>query len=168
MSASARLASELLELLASRGETISTAESVTGGGLASAITDVAGSSKIFAGSLVTYSDLSKVHLLGIEPDLIAKFGVVSSEVAIAMAEGAKSRLGTTWSISTTGIAGPGSFAGVPAGRVWLAVVGPISRIEKLELGDLGREQVRDGAVIGALALITRILRERSASKGLES
>lgn len=168
MSASIRLASELLELLASRGETLATAESITGGGLASAITDVAGASKSFMGSLVTYSDIAKVSVAGIEPTLIETFGAVSPEVAIAMAEGAKSRLGTTWSISTTGIAGPGSFSGVPAGRVWLAVAGPIPRVEKLELGDLGRELVRDGAVIGAVALLTRILRESSTARAHES
>ncbi len=161
MSASGRLASQLIEVLASRSETLAIAESITGGGLSAAVTDVAGSSRVFMGSFVTYSESSKEILVGVSPELIEKFGVVSSEVAIAMAEGVRARLETTWSISTTGIAGPGPYGEVPAGRVWIAVAGPSSRVEKLELGDMGRERVRDGAVIGALALLTRILRELS-------
>lgn len=156
-----RLASDLVNNFATRGENLSAAESITGGGLAAAITSVAGSSQVFLGSIVSYSNSSKINLLGVDPALIEKFGVVSAEVARSMAEGARSRFNSTWAMATTGIAGPGPFEGVPAGRVWLAVAGPISSSEKLELGEIGREQVRNGAVIGALALLTRILRELS-------
>lgn len=163
MSATVRLAGELIEGLSRRGETLTCAESLTGGALAKSITDVAGASKVFLGSLVTYSNDSKVSLAGLDPIIIERHGAVSSEVAVAMAEGARKRIGSTWSIATTGIAGPGPYKGMPAGLVWIAVAGPYEAFEKLELGDLGRERVRDGAVIGALALITRILRELSSS-----
>jgi nicotinamide-nucleotide amidase len=165
MSASRRLANDLVESLISRGENLALAESVTGGELAAAITDIAGSSQIFMGSLVTYSNSSKVALLGLDVAIIERCGVVSDKVALAMAEGARTRLGTVWSVATTGIAGPGPYDGVPAGRVWVAVAGPVSRVEKLELGEIGREQVRNGAVIGALALLTRILREHAGGLG---
>jgi nicotinamide-nucleotide amidase len=144
----------LVESLISRGENLALAESVTGGELAAAITDIAGSSQIFMGSLVTYSNSSKVALLGLDAAMIERCGVVSYEVVLAMAEGARTRLGTVW-----------SYDGVPAGRVWVAVAGPVSRVEKLELGEIGREQVRNGAVIGALALLTRILREHAGGLG---
>lgn len=152
------IANELLSLLQSRGETLAVAESVTGGAISKAITDVPGSSLVFLGGLVTYATDSKVQLLGIPQATIEEHGVVSEEVAIAMARSVRSRTGSTWSIATTGVAGPGPHHGIPAGVVWIAIAGPQERSERLALGDLGRDQVRSGAVIGALALLSRILR----------
>lgn len=152
------IAQELLATLQSRGETLAVAESVTGGAISKAITDVPGSSAAFLGGLVTYATDSKVKLLGISQATIDDYGVVSEEVAIAMARSVRSQVGSTWSIATTGVAGPGPHHGIPAGVVWIAIAGPQERTERLALGDLGRDQVRGGAVISALALLSRILR----------
>ncbi len=153
------IAERLLSLLQEQNQTIALAESVTGGAVAKAITDVPGSSSVFLGGLVTYAPESKVTLLVIPRVLIESNGVVSREVALAMARSVRERLGASWGISTTGVAGPGPHHGVPAGEVWIAISVPTEVTEKLSLGDIGREAVRVGAVTGALALLSRILRD---------
>jgi len=150
-------AQRLLSLLHDSHQTLSVAESVTGGAIAKAITDVPGSSSVFLGGLITYATDSKVALLGIPRELIDRHGVVSEEVAIEMARSVRERLGSTWGVATTGVAGPGPHHGVPAGQVWIAISGPSEATERLSLGDIGRDHVRDGAVTGALALLGRIL-----------
>ena len=152
------IAENILQLLQDRKETLAVAESVTGGAVSKAITDIPGSSAVFLGGFVTYATTSKVELLGISPELIENHGVVSEEVAIAMARSVRTKVGATWSVATTGVAGPGPHHGIPAGVVWIAISGPEERTERLALGDLGRDEVRGGAVTGALALLSRILR----------
>jgi nicotinamide-nucleotide amidase len=147
----------LIEELSQRSETVAVAESITGGAIAAAITEIPGASKVFRGGMVVYATDSKSSLLGLPPELIASRGVVSREVAIAMADGVRSAFGATWGIATTGVAGPGSHDGVVAGDVWIAVSGPVSEAEHLALGDIGRLEVRGGAVTSALALMSRIL-----------
>jgi len=107
-------------LLSERHLTLSTAESCTGGLIASAITDIAGSSSYFLGGAVTYSNQSKQTLLGLTSDPLIQFGAVSAPVALAMAQGARRLFGTDLSVSSTGIAGPGG--GTPAKPVGLAYV----------------------------------------------
>lgn len=108
--------------LASRGETVSTAESCTGGLLASRITDISGSSAYFLGGAVAYSGDAKLFLVGVDPKLIEEHGEVSEEVARDMASGVRRRFNTTWGIGITGIAGPtGGTAKKPVGTVHLAV-----------------------------------------------
>ena len=150
-------AQRLLSHLHHSSQTLAVAESVTGGAIAKAITDVPGSSSVFLGGLITYATDSKVALLGIPRELIDRHGVVSEEVAIEMARSVRERLGSTWGVATTGVAGPGPHHGVPAGQVWIAISGPSEATERLSLGDIGRDHVRDGAVTGALALLGRIL-----------
>ena len=150
-------AQRLLSHLHDSHQTLAVAESVTGGAIAKAITDVPGSSSVFLGGLITYATDSKVALLGIPRELIDRHGVVSEEVAIEMARSVRERLGSTWGVATTGVAGPGPHHGVPAGQVWIAISGPSEATERLSLGDIGRDHVRDGAVTGALALLGRIL-----------
>lgn len=112
-------------ILAERGETVATAESCTGGLLASRITDVAGSSAYFMGGAVCYTGASKMALAGVDPALIAAHGEVSEEVANALARGARERFGTTYGIGVTGIAGPGGGTEAkPVGTVHIAVAGP--------------------------------------------
>lgn len=158
MSAEIRLAEEILSSLTHRGETLALAESLTGGAISSVITSIPGASHVLLGCLVTYSPRSKIDLLGIDRDLLETHGLVSREVAETMALAARTKLGATWGVSTTGVAGPGAHQGIPAGKVWLAVSGPQSGSDLLELGDLGREIVRNATVTAALALLSRILR----------
>ena len=152
------IAAEIVEILTSRGETLSIAESLTGGALSSAIVDIPGASHVLRGAVVAYATEIKIRELAVLGALIDSDGVVSESVAFAMAEGVRSRMGTTWAISTTGVAGPGAHDGTPAGTVWIAIIGPkVRETVKLALeGD--RYAVRRGAVESALGVFARILR----------
>jgi nicotinamide-nucleotide amidase len=151
------LSTTIVESLKSKGETLSIAESLTGGALTSEIVSVPGASHILKGSIVAYSVEIKVHELSVSQEIIDKVGVVSEEVALAMADGVKARMNSTWSIASTGVAGPGPHHGIPAGTVWLAIVGPDTR-ETVKLALEGdRERVRRGAVESALGVFARIL-----------
>jgi len=151
------LSTTIVESLKSTGESLSIAESLTGGALTSEIVSVPGASHILKGSIVAYSVEIKVHELSVSQDIIDKVGVVSEEVALAMADGVKARMNSTWSIASTGVAGPGPHHGIPAGTVWLAIVGPDTR-ETVKLALEGdRERVRRGAVESALGVFARIL-----------
>lgn len=109
-------------MLTERGETVATAESCTGGLLASRITDVPGSSAYFMGGAVCYTAAAKIDLAGVDASLIAEHGEVSEPVAIALARGARKRFGTTYGIGVTGIAGPGGGTEAkPVGTVHIAV-----------------------------------------------
>ena len=151
-------AEEIVSILTDRKETLSIAESLTGGALTSAIVDVAGASHILKGSIIAYSIDIKVRELSVPQETIDRSGVVSEVVALKMAEGIRSRMATTWSMSSTGVAGPGPHHGIPAGTVWLAFVGPASK-ETVKLAlDGDRSTVRRGAVESALGAFARILR----------
>jgi nicotinamide-nucleotide amidase len=111
-------------ILTERGETVATAESCTGGLLASRITDVPGSSAYFMGGAVCYTAAAKTDLAGVDPAITAEHGEVSEPVAIALARGARKRFGTTYGIGVTGIAGPGGGTDAkPVGTVHIAVAG---------------------------------------------
>jgi PncC family amidohydrolase len=104
------------------GLTVATAESCTGGLVASSITDVSGSSSYFRGALVTYSNQAKTSLLGVSEDLLAAHGAVSAQVARAMAAEARIRLSADLAVSVTGVAGPGGgSAAKPVGLTYVAV-----------------------------------------------
>ena len=148
---------DVLEILTQRGETICVAESLTGGGLAKALSSLPGSSQIFRGSVTAYQVEIKNSVLKVPFELISEMGTVSEEVAASMAAGVKDLLGSTWSISTTGVAGPGPVDGVPAGTVWVAIEGPISQTLQLELSGT-REIVRNATIAGAIAAFARILK----------
>ena len=148
---------DILAILRQRGESICVAESLTGGGLADALTSLPGSSEVFKGSITAYQAQIKISLLKVPAELISEFGVVSEEVAAAMAAGAKNLMASTWSISTTGVAGPGPSDGVAAGTVWVAIDGPISQTLQLELSGT-REIVRNATIAGAIAAFARILK----------
>jgi nicotinamide-nucleotide amidase len=148
---------DILTILRQRGESICVAESLTGGGLAEALSSLPGSSEVFKGSITAYQSQIKISLLKIPAELISEFGAVSEEVAAAMAGGAKDLMDSTWSISTTGVAGPGPSAGVAAGTVWVAIAGPISQTLQLELSGT-REIVRNATIAGAIAAFARILK----------
>ncbi|MEY3166113.1 MAG: hypothetical protein RLZZ291_630 [Actinomycetota bacterium] len=148
---------EVVALLQKRKETITFAESISGGALTSELVSVPGASHVLNGSVITYSNQSKIDELSVPANLISDFGVVSEEVAIAMAQGVRAKFAASWAVSTTGVAGPGPSHGVEAGTVWLAIVGPDHQeTVKLEIsGD--RESVRRGAVESAVGVLARIL-----------
>ncbi|HEY2867125.1 MAG TPA: competence/damage-inducible protein A [Pyrinomonadaceae bacterium] len=114
----------IAKLLTDRGETVSTAESCTGGLIARRLTELAGSSTFFIEGAVTYSNEAKVRTLGVKQDVLDKFGAVSTETAGAMAAGMRERAGTDYAISVTGIAGPdGGSTEKPVGLVWFGLAG---------------------------------------------
>jgi nicotinamide-nucleotide amidase len=149
-------ATTIIETLKARGETVSVAESLTGGGLGHALTQIPGASQVFLGGIIAYTADVKVNFLGVPRATIDQFTVVSEEVAVAMADGAREKIGTTWAISTTGIAGPGDYMGVREGTVWIAISGPINQTLQLTL-DGGRDGVRQGAISSAIGNFARIL-----------
>ena len=116
-----RAVSELGECLRIEGNFMATAESCTGGMLASTLTDTPGCSEWFAGSVVAYSNEVKINLLGVKPAVLEKYGSVSKQVAIAMAEGVLKAVGAQISVAITGIAGPaGGTTKKPVGTIWMA------------------------------------------------
>jgi nicotinamide-nucleotide amidase len=116
------LSSVVVALLKSRGETVATAESCTGGAISSAITDAPGSSAVFGESYIVYANAAKTKLVGVAPERLAEHGAVSEEVVRAMAEGCLKRSGADHAIAVSGVAGPdGGSAEKPVGTVWLAI-----------------------------------------------
>jgi nicotinamide-nucleotide amidase len=145
-------------MLVERGSTLSVAESCTGGMLGERITSIAGSSRYFSGGFLVYNDQTKIDLLGVDAELIARHTSVSEEVALAMAEGGRSRTGSTYALSVTGEAGPESSTGVPPGTVFLGFAGPDGRSESRRLqlpGD--RARVRSLAAQNALDFLRRAM-----------
>ena len=149
-------AQSIIEILTSRGQTLAVAESLTGGGLGFALTQIPGASAVFLGGIISYTTEVKVRELSVGQSIIDQYKVVSEEVAIEMAEGAKNKFATTWAISTTGVAGPGDYQGVREGTVWIAIRGPINQSLTLTL-DGGRDGVRQGAISSAIGTFARIL-----------
>ncbi len=111
-------------LLRGTGMTLSAAESCTGGKISSLITSVPGASEYFLGSVTSYAIAIKEKVLGVPSATINEYGVVSSEVAAAMAEGVRKLTGSTYAVSTTGLAGPGGDERNPVGTVWIGIAGP--------------------------------------------
>jgi nicotinamide-nucleotide amidase len=146
----------IIEALKARGETVAVAESLTGGGLGHALTQVPGASEVFIGGIISYTSNVKVNFLGVQQSTIDQHTVVSEEVALEMARGAIDKLGSTWAIATTGIAGPGDYMGIREGTVWIAICGPICQTLHLTL-DSGRDGVRQGAISSAMGTFARIL-----------
>lgn len=146
-------------LLTERGQTLALAESCTGGLAAELMTRVPGSSRYFLGGAVVYANAAKTTLLGVPPELIAQHGAVSAEVARAMAEGVRQRLGADYGLAFTGIAGPdGGTAQKPVGLVhWaLATAAGTESKERVFSGD--RSVVRRRAVFSGLDTVRRALR----------
>jgi len=153
-------------LLLSRGWTMATAESCTGGGIAAAITDVSGSSAYFPGSAVTYSNEWKHQLLGVRTETLASHGAVSAETAGEMLDGLVSRFGVNAGIAVTGVAGP--TGGTPEKPVGLVFIGTIvqgqKRVERCQFpGD--RRSVRGRTVISALNQLRHHIAETDAGHG---
>ena len=145
------------DLLAARGETVAVAESLTGGLLSAALSQRPGSSATFRGGLVPYATDLKGALAGVAPEVLAEHGAVAPPTAAALATGARDRLGATWGLGVTGVAGPDEQEGKAVGTVHLAVAGPDGvEVSTVRLpGD--RDRVRLLTVTTALDLLRRRL-----------
>ena len=151
-------ADRMEDLLRQKGMTLGTAESCTGGLIAQRITSVPGSSEVFGYGFVTYWEAAKARLVGVEPDVIAKYNVVSAPVAAQMALGAAQAAGAEIGISVTGVAGPtGGDALRPVGTVYLgAARGETVYVKKLSVSRPDRALVRARAAQAALELALRL------------
>jgi nicotinamide-nucleotide amidase len=157
------LAEVVVRRLASAGATVAVAESLTAGLAGAALTEAPGSSAVFRGGVQVYASDLKASLAGVPEALLAEHGAVSAQTAAAMAEGVRDRLGTTYGLALTGVAGPEPQEGHPPGTLHVAVAGPDGlRSRSLRLpGD--RVRVRLLAVTAALDLLRRALPESAAS-----
>lgn len=148
----------LVRMLREEGDVVSTAESLTGGQLAARLTNTPGSSGVYAGGVVSYQTHVKVDVLGVPQAVVDEHGVVSAECALAMADGVRRLCGTTWGISTTGVAGPEEQEGKPVGTVFVGIAGPDgTRALELDLsGD--RAQIQSLTVDRAVSELADIMR----------
>ena len=134
------------------------AESCTGGLLGGCLTAVPGSSDVFVGGVIAYSNAVKAQLLGVGPEVLRKKGAVSEETAVAMARGVAKATGSDCGVSVTGVAGPAGGTGEkPVGTVWFGAVSPGKELTRLARFDGDRERVREQSVLAALELILELV-----------
>lgn len=146
----------IASLLKGSGRTLSAAESCTGGQISHLITTVSGSSEYYLGSVTSYAVAVKEKVLGVPAATVREHGVVSSEVATAMAEGVRALMGSTFAVATTGLA-EGGDERYPEGTVWIAVAGPAGTRTKIYHCDLGRKaNIRRFATIALTFLASYI------------
>ncbi|MBJ7530951.1 MAG: CinA family protein [Nocardioides sp.] len=160
------VASRLVDRLRAEGATVATAESLTGGRLAAALTAVPGASAVYRGGAVTYATDLKVSLLGVPQELVDEHGVVSADCAAAMAGGARRVAGATYALATTGVAGPDAQEGRPVGTVFVGVAGPeVTSVLSLELAGT-RAQIQESTCREALlGLLVHLDQEAAAGPG---
>jgi len=154
------LAAQVGSVLKSQGLVLATAESCTGGGVAQAITEIAGSSEWFECGFITYSNASKADMLDVPEALIVRYGAVSDEVAQAMAEGALANSNATITLATTGIAGPGgAVPGKPVGTICFAWAMAHRTFSERLVFQGDRHAVRQQTVAHSLAGLLRFLEQ---------
>jgi nicotinamide-nucleotide amidase len=155
------LATQIHGLLQAGGHTVAVAESLTGGLVAAALTDIPGASASFRGGIVSYATDLKARLLGVDAGLLARYGAVHPQVATAMAEGVRARLGASFGLATTGVAGPDPQDGYPVGTVHIAVSAADDTVVRT-IGLSGdRAQIRKLTVEHALGLLLGRVGEES-------
>lgn len=178
----ARTAAQVVTVLRARGETVATAESLTGGLLGATITGVPGASVVYRGGLIPYATELKATLVGVPPAILAEDGPVAASTAAQLAEGAARVCGANWGLATTGVAGPDSQDGHPVGQVFIAVarclVGELTEVRELRLTEVrelrltevrelslmgDREAIRTQTVAAVLALLLESLTSLRAS-----
>lgn len=153
----------ILDFMALRGLSLSLAESCTGGYISHMLTQHAGSSKVFKGGAVTYSNELKVSMLGVSDQTLINHGAVSEQTVIEMAVGAKNNYHSDYSVSVSGIAGPdGGSEEKPVGTVWIAVAGQTKTISKKFSFSNKRVQNIERAAVGALTMLFKLLKEEQA------
>lgn len=156
----ATLQAAVHELLTARGETLAVAESCTGGSIAARFTAMAGASAYFLLGAVTYSNESKIEVLGVPAELIERHGAVSEQVARAMAEGVRRIAGSDYGVATTGIAGPtGGTAEKPVGTVWIAVSSAAGTVAVMKASGSDRGQIIERASAAAVTLLRDTIRK---------
>lgn len=149
----------LLDLCKAKKLTVATAESCTGGLVAAALSEIAGSSAVLDRGFVTYSNAAKQQMLGVAPATIDVYGAVSTECAAEMAKGALAHAQVDLAVSITGIAGPtGATPGKPIGLVYFCAASRSGRIiaHDRKYGDIGRTKVRRASVLQALAMLQEL------------
>ncbi|MCS6760677.1 MAG: CinA family protein [Candidatus Devosia symbiotica] len=152
-------ARQIIELLTAANKTIVSAESCTGGMIATALTDIPGASKAFFGGYVTYANEAKTRMIHIQARLIRDYGAVSNQVARAMADGARNTAHADYAVAVTGIAGPdGGTDKKPVGLVYVAVSTELATVViKHQFGAIGRAEIRKSSVQAALDLVIQVL-----------
>jgi nicotinamide-nucleotide amidase len=157
--AARELASEIIGLLTQTGQTVAAAESLTGGLVAAALTDVPGASNAFRGGVVAYATELKAELLGVDRSMLRRHGAVYAPVAAAMADGVRDRLDATIGVATTGVAGPDPQDGQAAGTVHIAVSLSGDTVVRTMALPGDRDEVRRLTVERVLGLLLGRLRE---------
>ena len=147
------LAGQILDRLRAAGHTVAVAESLTGGLVAAALTDVPGASAAFRGGVVTYATDLKAGLLGVDTLMLARHGAVYPPVAVAMADGVRTRLGATYGLATTGVAGPEPADGQPVGTAHIAVSVADDTVVRTIALTGNRQEIRRLTVEHALGLL---------------
>jgi nicotinamide-nucleotide amidase len=163
---STSVAADVLGLLARRGATLAVAESLTGGLVTSTLVAVPGASDVLRGGVVAYATELKHALLGVDSALLDRVGAVHPEVAAQMAIGVRDRLGSTWAVATTGVAGPDAQDGQAVGTVDLAVAGPVGVICHRLVLEGGRAAIRRAAAAEALRLLRQEVAADKAAGGI--
>lgn len=151
---------QIIDILAGKNQTLVTAESCTGGMIASALTDIPGASAAIYGGYVTYANSAKSRMIQVQPRLIRDYGAVSNQVARAMADGARNTARVDYAVAVTGIAGPdGGSEKKPVGLVYVAVSSELATvvIEHRFSAELGRDGIRQATVSAALDLVLQVL-----------
>lgn len=149
----ASLAARVVDALRGAGQTVATAESLTGGLVVATLIDVPGASAVVRGGIVAYQADLKTALVGVAAAVLDAGGAVQPEVAAQLASGAAQRCRATWGVGTTGVAGPDPADGQPVGTVFTAVAGPAgTTTRRLELSG-SRDDIRRGTVRACLELL---------------
>jgi PncC family amidohydrolase len=149
----ADLAARCLAMLRARRETLAVAESLTAGMVSATVAAIPGASDVLRGGLVAYASDAKTSVLGVDPAVVERYGVVSGECAAAMAAGARTLFAATWSVSTTGVAGPDEQEGKPVGTVFVGIAGPTKAWSESVQMRGSRQRIREGTVVAALRLL---------------
>ena len=158
------LAMKIKEALIKRGEMMTTAESCTGGLIASSIVNEPGSSAILKGGIVAYQNEVKHEMLGVSDEILEKYGAVSEQTVKAMAEGARKKFNCEWAVATSGIAGPtGAEPGKPVGTVWMCVANSLQNEAFCKIFEGNRTEVREKSVYSVLSKLLFLLNNQKST-----
>ena len=162
------LAASILAELSRRGQTLASAESLTGGMIGLLLTDVPGASASYVGGVISYATRLKATLAGVDVATLAELGPVAERTAAEMASGVAERCNADWGVATTGVAGPESQDGHPVGEVFVAVSHqPVTCCGSRNSRWMGNAAIRQQAAVAALALLAEALGLNSSSSVID-